>query len=130
MAAVVALQHHENWDGTGYPYQLSASQISLEARVVRICDVYDALREERPYRGGISHEEAIHVIERGDGLVEPRMFDPIVHRAFLECSSKVAHVFAAAYCADTPFNPRLVPGAPIDSASDLNGSKAAISSSR
>lgn len=95
LAAVIALEHHENWDGTGYPYGLSGELISLEARIVRICDVYDALRDDRPYHPGISHEEAIYTIDRGDGLVQPRMFDPTVHRVFLECNLDLAEVFAA-----------------------------------
>jgi len=94
LAAVIALQHHESWDGSGYPYQLSGEQISLEARIVTICDVYDALRHDRPYHQAVGHEEAIRIIERGDDRTPPCMFDPVVHRAFLECSSKLARAFA------------------------------------
>jgi putative two-component system response regulator len=93
MAATVALQHHEKWDGSGYPNQLSGQQISLEARIVSICDVYDALRDDRPYHNGISHAEAVRIVELGDGRTEPRMFDPAVHQAFLECGPKLAVVF-------------------------------------
>lgn len=94
LAAVIALQHHEYWDGSGYPYHLSGEQISLEARIVTICDVYDALRHDRPYHHAIGHAEAVSVIERGDGRTRPAMFDPAVHRAFMECSSKLARLFA------------------------------------
>lgn len=94
LAAVVALQHHEKWDGSGYPNQLSGEQITLEARIVTICDVYDALREDRPYHEKISHEQAVHIIESGDGRTNPGMFDPAVHKAFLECRSKLSLVFA------------------------------------
>lgn len=94
LAAVIALQHHEYWDGSGYPYRLCGEQISLEARIVTICDVYDALRHDRPYHQAIGHEEAVRIIERGDGRARPEMFDPAVQGAFLECSSKLARVFA------------------------------------
>jgi putative two-component system response regulator len=94
LAAVIALQHHENWDGSGYPHQLSGEQICLEARIVTICDVYDALRHDRPYHDGVGHEKAVNIIARGDGRTRPGMFDPAVQKAFLECSSKLALVFA------------------------------------
>jgi putative two-component system response regulator len=94
LAAVIALQHHENWDGSGYPHRLSGEQISLEARIVTICDVYDALRHDRPYHQAIGHEDAVRIIERGDGRTRPEMFDPAVHKAFLECCPKLARVFA------------------------------------
>lgn len=94
LAAVIALQHHENWDGSGYPYRLSGEQISIESRIVTICDVYDALRQDRPYHNGIGHEQAVRTVERGDGRTRPAMFDPAVHKAFLECDLKLALVCA------------------------------------
>ncbi|MDT9600863.1 HD-GYP domain-containing protein [Sphingosinicella rhizophila] len=94
LAAIVALQHHENWDGSGYPYGLSGAQISQEARIVSICDVYDALRDDRPYRAGMTHKHALEVITQGDGRTKPSMFDPAVHEAFLACSSELSRVFA------------------------------------
>lgn len=97
LAATVALQHHENWDGSGYPYGLAGEEISLESRIVSICDVYDALRDDRPYRAGIGHDEAVAVIERGDGRTAPTMFDPTALQAFLRCQSKLGQVFAKNY---------------------------------
>lgn len=94
LAAVVALQHHERWDGSGYPHQLSGEQICLEARIVSICDVYDALRHDRPYHAGINHEEAVRIIELGDRRSTPGMFDPEVQKVFLEFSSHFAEIYA------------------------------------
>lgn len=97
MAAIIALQHHEHWDGSGYPNRLRGKQISLEARIVTICDVYDALRDDRPYHRAMSHEQATRIIRFGDGRTEPTMFDPTVHRAFLQCGLKLDLVFNMAF---------------------------------
>ena len=83
MAAVISLGHHEAYDGTGYPYGLRGEQIPLEARIVTICDVYDALREERPYKAGRSHQDTMRLLATGDGRLDPTKFDPDVLRAFL-----------------------------------------------
>ncbi len=75
-AAEGALAHHERWDGTGYPANLHGTEIPLSARIVAICDVYDALRSPRPYKAPISHDETINIILHGDGRTRPTQFDP------------------------------------------------------
>ena len=75
-AAEIALAHHERWDGTGYPAGLHGLEIPLPARIVAICDVYDALRSPRPYKAPISHDETINIILHGDGRTRPTQFDP------------------------------------------------------
>lgn len=85
MAEIIALSHHERWDGTGYPYGLQGESIPLPGRIVALCDVYDALTNERPYKKAWSHEEAVAEIERCSG----RHFDPRVVAAF---------VFASRFC--------------------------------
>jgi putative two-component system response regulator len=82
-AAEVALFHHERWDGSGYPYGLSGNAIPLSARIVAICDVYDALRSRRPYKDSYSHDTALRAIRDGDGWTKPSHFDPRVLYAFL-----------------------------------------------
>lgn len=62
--AEVAGAHHEKLDGTGYPNRLCASDLSLEARIVAVADVYGALIEDRPYRSGMSTREALKIMER------------------------------------------------------------------
>lgn len=62
--AEVAGAHHEKLDGSGYPDGLTARQLSLEARIVAVADVYQALIERRPYRVGMSHAEAMVVLHR------------------------------------------------------------------
>ncbi len=76
MAADIALNHHEKWDGSGYPYGKKEEEIPLSARIMAIADVYDALRSDRPYKKGFSHEETMKIILEGDGRTKPQHFDP------------------------------------------------------
>ncbi|WP_090461596.1 HD domain-containing phosphohydrolase [Enterobacter sp. kpr-6] len=64
--------HHEKWDGSGYPEGLRGERIPLEARILAIADVYDALRQKRVYKPGFSHEHAYDLIVNGSG----QHFDP------------------------------------------------------
>lgn len=93
VARNICLYHHENFDGSGYLGGLRGEEIPLEARIVKLIDVYDALREERPYKRAFSHEEALEIITRGDARVRPEHFDPAVLRAFLEVESVFEQIF-------------------------------------
>jgi HD-GYP domain-containing protein (c-di-GMP phosphodiesterase class II) len=75
----VARSHHENWDGSGYPDKLAGDSIPLEARVVHLVDVYDALVNARPYKEAWPHERAVDFIRDQTG----RMFEPTIVEAFL-----------------------------------------------
>lgn len=75
--------HHENFDGTGYPLGLAGSEIPLDARIVHVADAYDAMTSDRPYRKGMSHEEACYQIRKYAGT----QFDPVVAAAFLNLDS-------------------------------------------
>jgi putative nucleotidyltransferase with HDIG domain len=66
--AEIAGAHHEKLDGSGYPDGLKGDQLSLEARIVAVADVYQALVERRPYREGMSHAEAMEVLYRLAGV--------------------------------------------------------------
>ncbi|QOR35389.1 HD-GYP domain-containing protein [Clostridium sp. 'deep sea'] len=74
------LQHHERWDGRGYPYQLSGKRISLFGRIIAVADVYDALISDRAYRKGFSPFEAMEYIMGGGGT----MFDTEIVKIFTE----------------------------------------------
>ena len=77
----IARYHHERCDGTGYPDGLSGEDIPLEARVMALADVYDALVSERVYKKAFSEEEARKIILEGSGT----QFDPNLVPLFLEC---------------------------------------------
>lgn len=77
---LVVLEHHENYDGTGYPKGLAGENISLYGRIFIVTDCYDALTSERPYRGALDHDEAVKLIKRDSGT----KFDPKVINAFLK----------------------------------------------
>jgi two-component system response regulator RpfG len=78
MGAVIALGHHERFDGSGYPQGLSGEDIPLPARIVTIADVFDALTSNRPYKRAWSFEDALTFIRSESG----RHFDPACVRAF------------------------------------------------
>jgi len=81
MAASIALCHHEKWDGSGYPNALAGEAIPIEARVVAIADVFDAITSERPYKKAWSIEPAVAEIERLSGS----HFEPRLVAIFQEC---------------------------------------------
>jgi putative nucleotidyltransferase with HDIG domain len=62
--AAIAGAHHERLDGSGYPDRVTANQLSLEARIVAVADVYSALTEDRPYRAGLSHAVAVGIMAK------------------------------------------------------------------
>lgn len=76
LARDIAHAHHERWDGSGYPRGLKGEEIPLSARIVTFCDIYDALRSERPYKRGWTHAEAVAEIYSLSGTTfEPRMLE-------------------------------------------------------
>lgn len=84
MGVEVALQHHEKWDGSGYPFGLKENDISLPARIVALADFYDAITSKRVYKDAMTHEQACNLIRTQRGA----HFDPDVVDAFFENASE------------------------------------------
>ena len=94
MAAEIAHAHHERWDGSGYPRGLSGAAIPLAARIVCLCDIYDALRTRRPYKQALDHDVALRAILGGDVKTRPHHFDPAVLAAFESGLEGFREIFA------------------------------------
>ena len=84
-ARLFAGNHHERWDGTGYPCGLKGMEIPLQGRIMAIVDVYDALVSERPYKKAFAKEEAIRIIMENSG----KHFDPVIADVFYEVKDQL-----------------------------------------
>jgi putative two-component system response regulator len=84
-ARLMALSHHEKWDGTGYPYGLAGSAIPIQGRIMAFADVYDALVSQRPYKTAFGHDDAVGIIAQGRGT----HFDPALVDVFLSVSDAI-----------------------------------------
>lgn len=88
MARNIALYHHEKWDGSGYVHSLAGEHIPLEARIVAIVDVYDALISARVYKGAFSEEQTLRIIHNESG----KHFDPRLVELFLTYSHDINRI--------------------------------------
>lgn len=104
-AATIIGGHHERWDGSGYPAGLAGEDIPIEARIVAVADVFDALCSERPYKAGMPFEDAFAEIVAGAGS----QFDPACVEVFKQLKSEIRAMPAAA--ADNQFFSAADPGA-------------------
>jgi HD-GYP domain-containing protein (c-di-GMP phosphodiesterase class II) len=77
---------HERWDGSGYPDALAGEEIPLGARIIAVCDAYDAMTSERPYRPARSPRRALAEVRRGAG----RRYDPRIVPAFLAAVARLS----------------------------------------
>ena len=93
MGAEIALSHHERWDGSGYPNGLEGEAIPLPARIMNICDVYDALRSQRPYKPAFEHQRAVDIVVHGDSRTNPKHFDPELLNVFVQRNESFREIF-------------------------------------
>ena len=105
MGGIIALCHHEKFDGTGYPYGKKGNEIPIEARIVAVADVYDALVSERPYKNPWSTDAALDYMQSHSG----KHFDPDAFYAFKEQIDKVSKIQG------------MLPDTPMDKLSKTNG---------
>jgi putative two-component system response regulator len=82
---VIALHHHERWDGGGYPAGLSGNAIPLWGRICAVADVFDAVTSERPYKPAFPNDEALQLLRDGKG----KHFDPRVVDVFFDCLQEI-----------------------------------------
>src|ERR1043166_4845476 len=75
----IVRHHHEQWDGLGYPDGLKAEQIPITARIISVVDCFDSVREDRPFRRGMTRDEALALLRRGSGT----HFDPNIVELFI-----------------------------------------------
>jgi putative two-component system response regulator len=76
LASVIALTHHERFDGTGYPHGLAGHKIPIEGRIVAVADVFDALRSPRPYKKAFSLEQTLEILRESRGShLDPELLD-------------------------------------------------------
>jgi HD-GYP domain-containing protein (c-di-GMP phosphodiesterase class II) len=108
MAEILALTHHERWDGTGYPAGLAGEDIPLEGRICAICDVFDALISSRRYKTGWTLGAAVAEIKRGSGS----QFDPRLTDLFLDIAPRLYSELAA------HLDPDITTPTPVDDPAD------------
>jgi len=92
LGEVIALTHHERWDGSGYPHGLAGDATPLVGRISAIADVFDALISERPYKDAWDHQSAANEISSQAG----RQFDPELVDLFLGLQPALEHLLASA----------------------------------
>lgn len=89
IAINVAHYHHEKWNGTGYPEKISGEDIPLEARIMALADVFDALVSKRCYKDSFSYDQAFKIIEESLGS----HFDPKLGQVFIQCRPELEALY-------------------------------------
>jgi len=85
---IIAISHHEKWDGTGYPFGLKQEEIPLSGRICAIADVFDALTSVRPYKRAYSNDKTLKIMEKGASA----HFDPHLFALFTDNMREVEDI--------------------------------------
>jgi response regulator RpfG family c-di-GMP phosphodiesterase len=88
MASIIAYEHHEKWDGNGYPRKLKGEEIHIAGRIIALADVYDALTHARCYKDPWPRDEVLDTIRANSGT----HFDPAVVDAFFRCLPRIEEI--------------------------------------
>ncbi len=88
LASIIALTHHERWDGSGYPLGLAGEDIPIEGRMTAVADVFDALSNKRPYKAAFPRKRCFQILGEARG----KQFDPKVLDAFFRVADEVAEI--------------------------------------
>ena len=91
IAINIAHYHHEKWNGEGYPEHLQGNAIPLEARIMALADVFDALVSKRCYKEAKSFDEAFEIIKKDLG----KHFDPVIGKIFIDCRPQLEKYYSA-----------------------------------
>ncbi len=91
LAEIIALAHHEKWDGSGYPHSLKGKAIPQAARIVAVADVFDALLSDRPYKKAFSLDKALAIMMEGRGV----HFDPEILDIFFSRVDRILEIYGA-----------------------------------
>jgi len=93
MAETIAVNHHERWDGTGYPGGLKGEEIPVEGRIAAFADQYDALRSSRPYKPPFDYVMAYRIMVEGNERMGPRHFDPKLLEVFKDTHKAIEQMY-------------------------------------
>jgi len=97
VALNMALYHHEKFDGSGYPFGKKGEDIPLEAQIVSVADVYDALRSKRPYKKELTHDEVMDILIFGDDKTKSEHFNPIILDIVKKYGDKINKIYEKMY---------------------------------
>lgn len=89
----IALYHHEHYDGSGYPFGLKNDDIPIEAQIVGLVDIYDALRSKRSYKEPFTHEQSLEILLKGDTRTKPDHFNPKLLEIFKTYEKEIKEIY-------------------------------------
>ncbi len=92
-ASLIALTHHERWDGSGYPNGLAGESIPITGRIIALADTYDALRMPRSYKPAFDHQKALSIMLEGDDRTSPAHFEPELLTMLVKLQNEFCYIY-------------------------------------